>query len=55
VARGRWYVTNELIATAKLKKYRSLKQRYYAEEVTGATNEPDITQLIKEIHEEDDR
>jgi hypothetical protein len=52
VARGRWYVTNELVLTAQIKKYRAMKQRYYAEDVTGMTTEPDITQLIKEISEE---
>ena len=29
VARGRWYVRNELTGIIKLKKYRTLKSRYY--------------------------
>ncbi len=28
VARGRWYVSNELIPVIQLKKYRTLRQRY---------------------------
>jgi hypothetical protein len=49
VARGRWYVKNELIPTAQIKKYRTLKQRYYGEDSTGSPLEADITQMIKEI------
>jgi hypothetical protein len=29
VARGRWYVRNELVGVIKLKKYREMKSRYY--------------------------
>ena len=29
VARGRWYLNNEIIPIIQLKKYRSLKQSYY--------------------------
>ena len=29
VARGRWYVRNELTGIIKLKKYRVMKSRYY--------------------------
>ena len=29
VARGRWYVRNEITGVIKLKKYRTMKQRYY--------------------------
>eukprot|EP00286_Rhodomonas_abbreviata_P016618 CAMPEP_0181340290 /NCGR_PEP_ID=MMETSP1101-20121128/29757_1 /TAXON_ID=46948 /ORGANISM="Rhodomonas abbreviata, Strain Caron Lab Isolate" /LENGTH=78 /DNA_ID=CAMNT_0023451409 /DNA_START=218 /DNA_END=454 /DNA_ORIENTATION=- len=29
VARGRWYVRNELTAVIQLKKYRTIKDRYY--------------------------
>ena len=29
VARGRWYVKNEIILTTQLKKYRTLKQRLF--------------------------
>ena len=29
VARGRWYIRNELVGVIKLKKYRQLKRRYY--------------------------
>jgi len=29
VARGRWYVRNELTAVIQLKKYRTIKERYY--------------------------
>eukprot|EP00040_Diaphanoeca_grandis_P014508 m.73673 g.73673 ORF g.73673 m.73673 type:complete len:82 (+) comp24586_c0_seq2:383-628(+) len=28
VARGRWYVTNELIGVIKFKKYRTMAKRY---------------------------
>ena len=31
VARGRWYVRNEITGVIKLKKYRAMKQRYYDE------------------------
>ena len=29
VARGRWYLRNEIAGVIKLKKYRTLKARYY--------------------------
>ena len=29
VARGRWYVRNELVGVIQLKKYREMKSRYY--------------------------
>ena len=28
IARGRWYIENELIGVIKLKKYRTMKHRY---------------------------
>jgi hypothetical protein len=28
VARGRWYVNNELLGVIKLKKYRTMAKRY---------------------------
>ena len=28
VARGRWYVRNEMVALIKLKKYRTIRARY---------------------------
>lgn len=29
VARGRWYVRNEIVGVIQLRKYRQLKSRYY--------------------------
>ena len=29
VARGRWYLRNEIAGVIKLRKYRTLKSRYY--------------------------
>jgi hypothetical protein len=28
VARGRWYIKNELVAVTQVKKYRAMRQRY---------------------------
>lgn len=29
VAKGRWFVNNEMVGVIKLKKYRTMKARYY--------------------------
>ena len=52
VARGRWYVHNELQLTTQLKKYRTLKQRYYGADTTGHELEPDITALVNAVKQE---
>jgi hypothetical protein len=37
VARGRWYLNNEIIPVIKLRKYRAMRRRYGAVDDDGSS------------------